>query len=53
MHLNLIRKGGLPFSFAILIALGTALLLIPGVCLKELSLTDAFSPHAVRFVSMV
>lgn len=42
MHLNLIRKGGLPLSFAILIAMGTALLLIPGVCTRELSLTDAF-----------
>ena len=42
MHLDLIRKGGLPLSFAVLIAMGTALLLIPGVCSREISLTDAF-----------
>ena len=42
MHLDLIRKGGLPLSFAVLIAMGTALLLIPGVCIREISLTDAF-----------
>lgn len=42
MHLNWIRKGGLPLSFAVLIAAGTLLLLLPGVCEKELTLIDAF-----------
>ena len=42
MRLTLIRKGGLPLSFAVLIITGTLLLLMPGVCTRELSLTDAF-----------
>ena len=42
MWLNIIKKGGLPVSFAILIILGTALLQLPGVCSVELSLLDAF-----------
>ena len=42
MHLNLIRKGGMPVSFAALIAMGTLLLLLPGVCHRDLSLVDAF-----------
>ena len=42
MRIHLIRKGGLPLSFAILIAIGTLLLMLPGVCRVELPLTDAF-----------
>ncbi len=42
MRLNLIKKGGLPLSFAVLIAFGTLLLKLPGVCQHELTLTDAF-----------
>lgn len=42
MWLNLIKKGGLPLSFAAMIAVGTMLLMLPGVCNVELSLTDAF-----------
>lgn len=42
MRLNLIKKGGLPLSFAVLIAIGTVLLLLPGVCRKDLSVVDAF-----------
>lgn len=41
MQLNLIKKGGLPVSFAILIAIGTLLLQLPGVCKVELSWLDA------------
>ena len=42
MQLKLIRKAGLSVSFAALIALGTLLLLLPGVCNRELSVIDAF-----------
>ena len=42
MRLTLIRKGGVPLSFVILIITGTLLLLLPGVCSRDLSLTDAF-----------
>ncbi|MBO5667876.1 MAG: hypothetical protein J6S43_01995 [Lentisphaeria bacterium] len=42
MRLQLIKKGGLPLSFAILIALGTLLLLLPGVCRHSLTPVDAF-----------
>lgn len=42
MRLNLMKKGGLPISFAVLIASGTLLLLLPGVCRHELSPIDAF-----------
>lgn len=42
MRLTLIRKGGVPLSFAILIIIGTFLLMLPGVCTSGLTLTDAF-----------
>ena len=42
MWLYLIKKGGLPLSFALLIAIGTVLLLLPGVCNADLGVTDAF-----------
>lgn len=42
MRLQMIKKGGLPLSFAILIALGTLLLMLPGVCRQELTAVDAF-----------
>ena len=42
MRLNLIKKGGLSLSFAVLIIIGTVLLLLPGVCRKDLSVVDAF-----------
>ncbi|MBE6356966.1 MAG: potassium transporter [Lentisphaerae bacterium] len=42
MWMYLIKKGGLPLSFAALIAAGTLLLLLPGVCNGELGVPDAF-----------
>ncbi len=42
MRINLIKKGSLPLSFAVLIFAGTALLMLPGVCHRELPLVDAF-----------
>lgn len=42
MLLNLIKKGGLPGSFALLISIGTLLLMLPGVCTRDLTLVDAF-----------
>ncbi len=42
MRINLIKKGGLPLSFAALITAGTLLLMLPGVCKQDLSLVDAF-----------
>ncbi len=42
MRIELIRKGGLPLSFAVLIAAGTLLLMLPGICHRDLPLIDAF-----------
>ena len=42
MRIELIKKGGLPLSFAVLITAGTLLLMLPGVCTRELPLIDAF-----------